>query len=142
MGQTKDYIILLAGRINYKADRFLMQELRNRGQKGLAPSHGEILGALLMKGKLQMKDLVTVLEKDKSTITALVNKLVKLGYVKKSSDPDDKRVSYISLTQKGKSFRPDFMEISKKLRKQAYRNITDDEKDTLFKLLNKINENF
>ncbi len=119
-----------------------MQELKKRGLNGLAPSHGEILGALLVKGKFQMKDLVKVLEKDKSTITALVNKLVKLGYVKKSKDPDDKRVSYISLTQKGKSFRPDFMGISKKLRNQAYKNITDDEKDTLFRLLDKINANF
>ncbi|OHD67443.1 MAG: hypothetical protein A2W19_03175 [Spirochaetes bacterium RBG_16_49_21] len=139
---NKDHIIFLIGRINYKANRFLRDELEKHGIAGLAPSHGEILGVLLMRGEVQMTQLTEYIDKDKSTITALVNKLIWLGYVKKRKDDDDNRISRIALTEKGASLKPGIMDISRKLRKKAYENIRERDKKILYTLLSKINMNF
>ena len=135
---NKDHIIFLIGRINYKANRFLLEELEMHNIKGLAASHGEILGSLLLRGEIQMTQLTEYIDKDKSTITALVDKLVHLGYVRKRKDTEDKRVTWIALTDKGNSLKPDIMEISKKLQKKAYKHLTEHEKEMLAGLLLKI----
>jgi MarR family transcriptional regulator, organic hydroperoxide resistance regulator len=136
---NKDHIIFLIGRINYKANRLLQDELRKHGIKGLAPSHGEIIGSLLLHGEVQMTNLTEYIDKDKSTITALVDKLIRLGYVKKRKDDTDNRVAWVSLTDKGTALKPDIMDISRALRKKAYGSISDSEKEILHVLLSKIN---
>jgi DNA-binding MarR family transcriptional regulator len=137
----KDHIIFLIGRIQYKANRFLSQEMKAHRIKGLAPSHGEILGSLMARGPLPMSEIGRIIDKDKSTITALVNKLIKMGYVEKKSDPADSRISLIALTRKGMALKPHFQLIAQKLRAQSYKGVTDDERETLVNLLNKLNTN-
>jgi DNA-binding MarR family transcriptional regulator len=137
----KDHIIFLIGRIQYKANRFLSREMKAHCIKGLAPSHGEILGSLMARGPLPMSDIGRIIDKDKSTITALVNKLIKLGYVEKRSDPADSRISIIALTRKGMTLKPNFHQIAQKLRAHSYKGVSDDERETLANLLNKLNVN-
>jgi len=59
--------------------------------------------------------------------------------MKKRKDTSDNRVTWIGLTDRGAALKPDIMEISRTLRKRAYENISDREKDTLAALLMKIN---
>ena len=137
----KDHIIFLVGRIQYKANRFLSREMKAHHVKGLAPSHGEILGSLMARGPLPMSEIGRIIDKDKSTITALVNKLIKRGYVEKKSEPADSRISLIALTRKGMALKPHFQLIAQRLRAQSYKGITDDERETLVNLLTKLNTN-
>jgi MarR family transcriptional regulator, organic hydroperoxide resistance regulator len=109
--------------------------------RGLAPSHGEILGSLMARGLLPMSEIGRIIDKDKSTITALVNKLIKLGYVEKRSDPADSRISLIALTRKGIALKPNFHLIAQKLRAHSYKGVSDYERETLVNLLNKLNAN-
>jgi len=137
----KDHIIFLIGRIQYKANRFLSHEMKARHIKGLAPSHGEILGSLMARGPLPMSEIARIIDKDKSTITALVNKLIRLGYVEKKRHPGDNRISFIALTAKGTALKPDFQLIAQKLRAQSYQGFSDDERESLVQLLKRLNEN-
>jgi len=137
----KDHIIFLIGRIQYKANRFLSREMKTHHIKGLAPSHGEILGSLMARGPLPMSEIGRIIDKDKSTITALVNKLIKRGYVEKKSEPADSRISLIALTRKGMALKPHFQLIATKLRAESYKGITDDEREMLVNLLTKLNTN-
>jgi len=57
--------------------------MAKRNIKGLVTSHGDILYALFQKRTLTMKEIAEGIEKDKSTVTALVNKLIAHGYVQK-----------------------------------------------------------
>jgi DNA-binding MarR family transcriptional regulator len=137
----KDHIIFLIGRIQYKANRFLTHELKAHHIKGLAPSHGEILGSLMLRGPLPMSEIARIIDKDKSTITALVNKLLKLGYVEKKRHLYDNRISLIALTRKGTALKTDFQLIAKKLRAKSYMGISDDEREMLVHLLKKLDNN-
>ena len=137
----KDHIIFLIGRIQYKANRFLTHELKAHHIKGLAPSHGEILGSLMLRGPSSMSEIASIVDKDKSTITVLVNKLLKLGYVEKKRHLSDNRISLIALTRKGTALKTDFQLIAKKLRAKSYMGISDDEREMLVHLLKKLNNN-
>jgi len=94
-----------------------------------------------VRGPLPMSEIGRIIDKDKSTITALVNKLIKRGYVEKKSEPADSRISLIALTRKGMALKPHFQLIAQKLRAQSYKGITDDERETLVNLLTKLNTN-
>ena len=128
--------------IRDKAHAFLLKQLEEHHMKGIAPTHGDILWALLAHGELSMKELAENIHRDKSTVTALVNKLVKFGYVKKRTDVNDTRVNLISLTPKGRELKDDVMDISKALRKKAYQGLSEKDKKVLMKLLDKIYQNF
>lgn len=61
------------------------------------------------------------------------------GQKRKQADPSDNRVKLVSLTDKGRGLIPDFLDVSIKLQSKVYKNLTDDEKETLIDLLAKIN---
>lgn len=138
----KELIILQIGRIRDKANSFLTRELSRRKLKGIAPSHGDILWALLTNGDLPMKKLSEIINRDKSTVTALVNKLINSGYILKRTHEFDSRSSIISLTEKGSAIQKNFREVSEALRKKAYHGLSDEEMEILIRLLTKIHDNF
>lgn len=139
--ETKD-IISLISKIRGSANKFITDEMENCGVKGLVPSHGDIIAALLKREKLTMKELAEKIGKDKSTITALVDKLIRLGYVEKTRDIEDNRVVFVTLTEKGKELKPMFAAISQDLLSVVYKDISENEKEELIKTLKKIKNNF
>jgi len=87
-----------------------------------------------------MKEIAEIIDKDKSTITSLIKKLIALDYVEKQKDMNDNRISMISLTAKGKALKASFLEISGKLVTRAYQGISEQEKEILNILLTKLNK--
>jgi len=88
-----------------------------------------------------MTEIARIIDKDKSTVTALVNKLIRLGYVEKRKHGTDNRFSLIAATKKGEALKPAFVSIAKKLRALSYKDIPDDERETIVRLLTKLNKN-
>ena len=139
--EAKD-IISLISKIKESANGFITSEMDKWGVKGLATSHGDILDALLRSEKLTMKELADKISRDKSTITALVDKLIKHGYVEKTRDISDNRVVFVTLTEKGKELKPMFEKISQELLSRVYTGISQNEREELIKTLKKIKNNF
>jgi len=139
--QTRD-IVSLISKIREKVNRFLVSEMEKNGIDGIGTSHGDILYALFKTPRLTMADISKRIHKDKSTVTALVEKLVRLGYVTKERDSEDARVVYVALTSKGSELEPIFESISKEMLDVFYHNVSDQEKEDLLKVLKKIYDNF
>jgi DNA-binding MarR family transcriptional regulator len=140
MSQT-DNILALISEIREKSNRLIAEEMQKHDMEGLAPSHGAILIQLYNSSKLCMKDLADGIKKDKSTITALVNKLVKLGYVERVKGVEDNRITYLRLTGKGRRTEGSFFEISDKVLSRIYRNFEIGEREELSAMLEKMSEN-
>ncbi len=121
---------------------YLIHEMNKVGIKNIATSHGDILVTLFNRGNLTLKQLALRIRRDKSTVTALVNKLVKSGYVKLIVNEQDKRSKYICLTKKGKQLKEPFFEISNNMNKILLKDMDENEVLILIKLLNKIKNNF
>ncbi|HSQ87626.1 MarR family winged helix-turn-helix transcriptional regulator [Romboutsia sp.] len=89
-----------------------------------------------------MKEISKKIGKDKSTVTSLVNKLINLGYVEKEKCSNDKRVTYIGLTQKARDIEDSYNFISSQVKETAYSNFTEEEKKEFLRLLKKLSTNF
>lgn len=132
------YIISMIGRIARQANKFIESELKKNKIGGIAPSHGDILFQLYKNDTLTMQQLAKLIDRDKSTVTVLVDKLVKYGYVDKKEDIHDARVYNLSITRKGKELQPVFEKISKRLQEKVYSEFSAEEKKRIVQLLQKI----
>lgn len=137
------YIIYFISRTKKKMIQFIEKKLNEYGMDDLIASHGNILTVLYESdGKLTMSQIAKKIGKDKSTVTPLIEKLLKLGYINKMRNDDDKRVTNIILTDKGKKLEAKFNSISAQVYETAYKDFTPEEKETFLKLLKKLNNNF
>ncbi|WP_251409949.1 MULTISPECIES: MarR family winged helix-turn-helix transcriptional regulator [Paenibacillus] len=139
--QTRD-IVSLISKIREKVNRFIVSEMAENGIDGIGTSHGDIIYALFKTPRMTMADISQRINKDKSTVTALVEKLVQLGYVTKERSQEDARVVHVALTPKGSELEHSFESISHKMLDVFYINISDQEKEDLLKVLSKIYNNF
>ncbi|AGK99412.1 transcriptional regulator [Clostridium pasteurianum BC1] len=137
-----DRSIYLIGRIHEKANEFILKELEKVGLKDIAPSHGDILATLFQHDECTMTYLADNIHRDRSTVTALVNKLIKLGYISSRKGPKDNRSTMVFLTEKGRELETGFKEISLKLYAVEYKGISEAEKEIFKSILNKIHGNF
>lgn len=138
---TRDAISLMA-RVRQRVNGAILTEISRHGIDGIAVSHGDVLYALFHKHRMTMAEIADQIAKDKSTVTALVNKLISMGYVTKERDYMDARVVYASLTLKGRELQPVFEEISNRVLDMFYNNISQEEKEELIRILSKIENNF
>lgn len=140
---NKYLVIAKISKIRNEVSAYIEGELRKRGIEGLMTSHGNILNILYEKnGKLTMKEIGEGIERSKSTVTQLADTLLKAGYVSKESDIEDKRYSYIVLTEKGLSIKKDFQEISDNVIKKFFKDFTNAETEILLTLLSRVINNF
>lgn len=131
-------ILSLISKIHKKGNDYIIEQLELNGAKGLVPSHGDILITLYKKGQMTMKDIAEAIHRTKPTVTVLVDKLQKLGFVKREALEDDSRYTNIVLTKKGKDFKPVFEKISNDLNDAMYKNLTESEAAILDILLEKM----
>ena len=137
---TRDIISVIAN-IRERANRLIIAELEKCGACGIVPSHGDILSALMGRSRMTMKEIAEKIDRDKSTVTVLVNKLLQLGYVTKERDSSDNRVSFVRLTAQGEALKPAFAEISERLIARVYEGMTEAEQECLLLLLKKVRHN-
>lgn len=70
----------------------------------------------------------------KATISDSIKTLVKKAYVEKTSDQEDSRIAYLSLTKRGKHLTENFNSYSKELHK-AISNLADENKTIIYENL-------
>jgi MarR family transcriptional regulator, organic hydroperoxide resistance regulator len=136
-----NHIVSLISKIRNKANRIIVGELRRRNIKGLSPSHGNILFFLFQSECSTMMELARKIDRDKSTITALVRKLVTMGYVETAKSESDSRVTFVRLTEKGRRLKPDFEEISNILLERIYGDCSFREREVIVNGLERMLKN-
>ena len=70
---------------------------------GLTPSQFGVLEALYHKGDLRIGEIIEKILSTGGNMTVVIDNLEKNGMVKRYQDPNDRRASIISITEKGKS---------------------------------------
>ncbi|SHI00908.1 MarR family winged helix-turn-helix transcriptional regulator [Clostridium grantii] len=137
-----DNTISKISRIKEYTNKLIVEELINRGYNGLAPSHGDIIAALLKKGEMTKTEISNSICRDRSTVTVLVRKLNELGYLSTRTNEEDSRYSMVFLTEKGKELKEDFIEISEKLYSIQYIGMTEEQIKSFKDGLEMVYDNF
>ena len=139
MQYTQDSVVSLISHLHTVTADFTNRRLPEK--RKLVSSHGFILYLLSIEKQLSKKEIAERINRDKSTTTVLIRRLVEEGLVEETSSPDDNRIKLISLTEKGRRMNSMTGEISKSLLDVCYRGFTEEEKSTLLSLLLKMNSN-
>lgn len=135
-------IVDLIARIREAANLLIERELQNRGITGIVPAHGLVFSFLFRQNAvIPIKSLVQQSGRVKSTVTGIINTLAKHGYIYKQKCAEDARSTLIGLTERGKSIKQDFEEISAVLEKQVYGEMLQDDRQRLVELLSVIEGN-
>ena len=107
------------------------RRLRQEADAGLSPSLTAALSTVERHGPITPSRLAEIERIQRPTATRLVATLEQEGFVTRATDPDDGRVSYVTVSKEGKA-------LVKRLRsrKNAYlakrlRQLDDDELETL-----------
>ena len=141
LNMDTEAVISLVSSIRDKANHMILTLLKERGVEDIAPAYGGIFINLFRYRELRMGEIAKKLERDKSTVTALINRLLNLGYIKTRKDDSDHRMTLVRLTEKGLVLEKDFFEISDLLIKRVYQGFSEEEKNCLVRLLSRINHN-
>jgi DNA-binding MarR family transcriptional regulator len=119
----------------------IVDQLKEYGIEDILPAHGAVLVRLFANETMTLGQVAKEIKRDKSTVTTLANRLERAGYIEKTKDPGDARVSIITLTLKGKELRPVFDKISVRLLETLYAGFSDLEKEVLVTLLGRMKRN-
>lgn len=137
-----DNTLFMMSSVVSEMNAFLLGRLRDAGITDLAPSHGDILAELFKSEQATMGELAQRIHRDPSTVTALVGKLRKLGYVEVFRSDADKRVSIVCLSEKGRGFRGTFESISEELASKLACALSDGEREQLGGILQKLHDEY
>lgn len=83
-------------------------------------------------------DIAKRLEVTRPSVSAIVKKLISLGYVSKEQSPDDGRVYYLHLTLKGRRFNELHSEVHQILARRITQRLDQEEINDLAALITKI----
>lgn len=141
MKHSTSSVLSLISKIHSQSQDFLQKKMRESGLPEMVSSHGFILYKLSQTERMTLGELTAEINRDKSTTTALVKKLEELGLVQTRRCPLDSRKKYISLTENGKEYDKTTKALSTKLIETAYKGFSEDEKESLLQLLEKLSGN-
>lgn len=122
-----------------KYNNSVENKLKQENFIGLGASHFAILiGIIFSKEKrLCMKEIASFINKDKSTVTQLVNKLIRYDLIEKKYSESDKRMCYMMLSNKGRENEALFIKIYNE--SEAENNIiTVEERESIENIVKKL----
>lgn len=109
-------------------------------QSSITPGGMYVLGSLKRNGTQSMSDIGKCLSVPKPHVTVIVDKLIEDGLVERQSDPNDRRIVNILLTEKGiEVFENIKQEISENL-KIKLSKLDEDEQEILADASRKVRE--
>lgn len=108
---------------------------------GLSFSQFMVLEALYSKGNLSIGEVREAILSSVGTISLVVSNLEKMGYVKRKTDENDKRVSILSLTNEGRDVIGKVIPENETMIYDYMKDLSKEETATLLSLLKKLGAN-
>ena len=117
----------LISQIHQVSQRVWYDVLSRNGLEDLAGARGRVIFALWNEDNIPIKKLVEKTSLDKATLTGIIDRLERDGYVKRIPSADDKRVALISRTGKDEIFKSKIPEVSDQQNKLFYKGFSTSE---------------
>lgn len=108
---------------------------------GLYRGQPSVLQALWEQEGLMHTDLARRLRVQPATITKMLQRMEKAGFLERRPDLEDQRVSRVYLTEAGRAVRADVQRVWRQLDEEAFAGFTPDERALLRRFFLNIREN-
>ena len=117
---------------------FLMAKIRHVGERifvrmskqygiEINPAQGRIMFALWQKDGISINELAKKTQLKKSTMTSMLDRLEKIGYVKRQYSKTDRRKILIKRTKKDRVMEKKYVEVSEEMTKLFYKGFSTSE---------------
>lgn len=108
---------------------------------GLTTRQASILGSCDIREATTMHDLARIYSLEPSSITRLVERLVKKGLLSRKRSRSDRRHVAIEITPQGKKQLWDAMPVAAEVAKVAWKDVTEQERSALESIVQKVTRN-
>lgn len=121
--------------------RYAIQEaFRAAGLQATTAEWG-LLNLLVHVGAQRVGDIATMSRHDRTTITRVVDGLVRRSLVDRSRDPDDRRAVRVELSRKGRTLHSKLLPVVRGVLGVAFEGVSVTQRKTLFKTLSRVHDN-
>ena len=105
---------------------------------GLTTEQWGLLTALKARGPLRPSDLADILERTPNSMSMLIDRMVKAGFVRRTRDRKDRRVVTVSMTEKGKTAVEPAIPAGWEFIHEVLSTLSDDEQRDLADMLERV----
>jgi MarR family transcriptional regulator, organic hydroperoxide resistance regulator len=131
---------LLTGKISSTINKALLRKFAQEKVE-ITTEQWTVMTCLWNQDKVTQQTLSTLTQKDKPSITRLIDNLEKRQYVVRVSDPSDRRINLIHLTKAGTELQSRANEIVRNVAEAALLDINENELELFRLTLKKIMNN-
>ena len=117
----------LISKIHQLSQRIFSKILREYELDLFNPSQGRVIFLLLQKDNIPIHELVEQTQLTKSTLSSHLDNLERIDFVKKIQSKDDKRETFIILTEKALKLKQDYIDVSNNMTKLFYDGFSEEE---------------
>ncbi|GGS80929.1 hypothetical protein GCM10010156_44650 [Planobispora rosea] len=107
----------------------------------LYPGQDRALFALWENGPQSQNALARLLGIDVSTMTKMLQRLERSGFISRSPSPANRRISIVSTTPAGDALRPELDRVTAEIHRQLTRGLSPEQVETLTSLLSVVRDN-
>jgi DNA-binding MarR family transcriptional regulator len=133
--ESLDFLLAQICRLHHARIHTLLEEL------GLYRGQPPMLFALWEREGATHGELAARLHVKPATITKMITRMEKAGFVERRSDPQDQRVSRVYLTDAGRSIRARVEQVWRTLEEEIFEGFSTEECDLLQRLFLQMREN-
>ncbi len=108
---------------------------------GLHPGQAHLLGVVGHEEGISQNQLAKVLNIKPATVTGMIKKLEKAGFIKRKVDEADQRVMRVYTTEIGKELSLELKSYYNGIKKECFKNFTEDELVIFRRLLMQMKSN-
>lgn len=128
----------LIAKIHQVSGRIFANILKKSGIDEINPAQGRILFVLWKKDAIPISELARRTLLSKSTLTSMLDRLEKTGYIIRIPSKEDRRIILIKRTEKDKSLESKYARVSNEMTKLFYDGFTPKEIDDFENYLRRI----
>ncbi|MCE5251248.1 MarR family transcriptional regulator [bacterium] len=131
----------LMSKIHHLSGRIFKRMLKEHGIDEINPAQGRIMFVLWSNDGISIHDLAKKTSLGKSTLTSMLDRLEKNGFLRREPSKEDRRKILIWRTEKDKSFQKLYVEISREMTEIYYEGFSQEERDRFEAFLKRLHEN-
>lgn len=131
----------LISKIHQLGGRIFSRMLKEYGIDEINPAQGRIMFVLWREDNIPINELAKKASLGKSTLTSMLDRLEKTGFIRRVPSRDDRRAILIQRTEKDKSFQERYVQVSQAMGRLFYDGFSAGEIDQFENYLKRIFKN-
>ncbi len=130
----------LLSRVHHLSGRLLSKKLREHNVE-INPSQGKIMFVLWQEDGISISELARQTSLGKSTLTSMLDRLEKMGYLRRVRSNQDRREILIERTEKDMSWQEVYVQVSQEMAGIYYAGFSDNDIEQFEDYLRRILQN-